>query len=155
MSAPIAVPAGVVFAMQAAVQAEHRAIYGYGALGPKLTGAQAQLAFYAERAHRDQRDLASARLRAVSVVPSPSAISYAVPVLAGAAAARRFARRLEDGAAAAWRYVIVEATAAPPTAVTRDIADTALTALTASSVRAMRWAEIIDPAHPTVAFPGI
>lgn len=150
-----AAPAAVIAALQAALQAEHRAIYGYGALGPKLTGADAQLAFYAERAHRNQRDRTSAQLRALSVVPSPSAVSYLVPALPNASAARRFARVLEDGAAAAWRFVIVEATTPEPTAVTRPVRDGALTMLTASAVRALRWAETIDAAHPTVAFPGI
>lgn len=148
-------PALVVAALQAALQAEHRAIYGYAALGPKLTGADAQLAFYTERAHRNQRDRTSAQLRALAVVPSPSAISYAVPALPSAAAARRFARQLEEGAAAAWRFVIVEATTPAPNDVTRPIRDAALTVLSASAVRALRWAETIDPAHPTVAFPGI
>ena len=89
------------------------------------------------------------------MVPSSSAISYPVPALPNASAARRFARALEDGAAAAWRFVIVEATAPEPTAVTRPVRDAALTMLTASAVRALRWAETIDAAHPTVAFPGI
>ena len=155
MSAPIAVAPDVVSAVQAALRAEHRAIYGYGALGPKLTGAQAQQAYYAERAHRDLRDRTSLLLRAWSAVPAPSAISYAIPALPDAAAARRFARRLEDDAAAAWRYAIVAAAATAPTAVLATIRDAALNALTATSVRAMRWAEIIDPAHPTAAFPGI
>jgi hypothetical protein len=137
------------------LRAEHRAIYGYAALGPKLVGAQAQLAYSAERAHRNQRDRTSVALRAMSVVPAPSAISYAVPALPTATAARSFAHRLEDGAAAAWRFVIVETTMAEPTDDTRPVRDAALTVLTASSIRAMRWAELIDPAHPTVAFPGI
>lgn len=154
MSGPT-VSAGVLSSLQAALEAEHRAIYGYGALGPKLTGARAQLAFADERAHRNQRDRTSVLLRTLSAVPSPSAISYALPALPDAAAAGRFARRLEDDAAAAWRYAIVEAAATEPTDLSRAIRDAALAALTASSVRAMRWAQIIDPAHPTVAFPGI
>jgi Domain of unknown function (DUF4439) len=155
MSAPTVTPPAVVSALQAALAGEHRAVFGYGALGPELAGADAQLAFYAERAHRNQRDRTSAQLRTLAVTPAPSAISYAVPTLTGAAAARRFARRLEDDAAADWRYVIVTATATAPTDVIRPVRDAALAALTASSVRALRWAETIDPARPTVAFPGI
>jgi Domain of unknown function (DUF4439) len=155
MTTPVIAPPAVVSALQAALQAEHRAIFGYGALGPKLAGPTAQLAFYAERAHRNQRDRTSTQLRTLSVVPSSSAISYAVPSLPSALAARRFARELEDGAAAAWRFVIAEATAAAPTKVTRPVRDAALTTLTASAVRALHWAETIDAAHPTVAFPGI
>lgn len=145
----------VISALQAALRAEHRAIFGYGALGPKLTGANAQLAYSAERAHRNQRDRTSAQLRTLAAVPAPSAISYPVPTLPSAATARRFARQLENSAATAWRYVIVATTTAEPTQATRPVRDAALTVLTASAVRAMRWAEIIDAGHPTVAFPGI
>lgn len=155
MTAPTRPSPAVLAAVQAALQAEHRAVYGYGALGPKLAGVDTALAFRLEREHRNQRDRTSVQLGAWSAVPSPSATSYATPALTTVASARRFARRLEDGAAAAWRYVIVEATATHPDDVTRAVRDAALGALTASSVRAMRWAELIDAAHPTVAFPGI
>jgi hypothetical protein len=148
-------PPDSVAALQAALQSEHRAIFGYAALGPVLAGADAARARSDEAAHRNQRDRTAAALRTLRAVPSPSAISYAVPALGTATAAWGFARRLEDEAAAAWRYVIVQASAAAPTDITGPLRTMALTALTASSVRAMRWAVVIDAAHPTVAFPGI
>lgn len=147
--------AGIIAALQAALRAEHQAIYGYAALGPHLSVTDGASARYDETSHRSGRDRTAAQLTGFGVTPAPSAISYAVPSLSTPAAARRYARMLENDAAAAWRYVIVQAAVDAPTPVTAAIRAAALSALTASAVRALRWSELIDPTHPTVAFPGL
>ena len=89
----------------------------------------------------------------------------------GAADALALAVRLEDGCAAAWRYLYLQAaTPAPgtptpgtPTPGTPtpgrptpgSLRATAQDALTASAVRATQWRAITTPTSATVAFPGI
>ena len=150
-------PTGLVIAaLQTALRAEHQAVFGYAALGPHLVAAEAVTARLDETAHRAQRDRTEADLTRFGVVPVPSAVSYPVPAASATpAGARRFARTLENDAAAAWRYVIDQAALDAPTAVTTPIRAAAVSALTANAVRALRWAELIYPTRPTVAFPGV
>ena len=149
-------PSGpIIAALQTALRAEHQAVYGYAALGPHLSAAEGATARADETAHRSQRDRTETQLVSFGVVPAASAVSYSVPGLTTPAAARRYARALENDAAAGWRYVISQAAANAPTDETALIRAAAVSALTASAVRALRWSELIDPTHPTVALPGL
>ena len=152
---PSPASAPIIAALQAALRAEHQAVFGYAALGPRLSAAEGVTARSNEAAHRSQRDRTEAQLTGFGAVPAPSAVSYAVPALTTPGIARRYARTLENDAAAAWRYVIVEAAINVPTTVTAAIRVAAVSALTASAVRALRWSELIEPTHPTVALPGL
>jgi hypothetical protein len=55
--------------------------------------------------------------------------------------------RLEEGAAAAWRYAVVATD-------DRSVRRTALAALADAAVRATRWRLLLPPTPPTVPFPG-
>ncbi|MEP6851191.1 MAG: DUF4439 domain-containing protein [bacterium] len=148
-----------VAAWQAALGAEHAAVFGYGVLGPHLSAAQAAVARIDEAAHRARRDATSAAMAAVGLDPAPSAANYPSPAVASAASASRLALQLEDDAAAAWRYLIAVAAAEHsdpggpgPAAALRA---TAVTALSDSAVRGVHWRELLTPRRPTEAFPGI
>ena len=155
MTAPSTPSAVVIAALESALRAEHQAVYGYAALGPRLSAAEGITARANETAHRSQRDRTEIQLTGFGVVPAPSAVSYAVPALSTPSEVRRYARTLENDAAAAWRFVIFQAAVDAPTDATRPIRAAAVSALTASAIRALRWAELIDPTHPTVALPGL
>ncbi|MDT4938991.1 MAG: hypothetical protein QOG80_2662 [Pseudonocardiales bacterium] len=142
-------------AWQAALAAEHQAVFGYGLLGPRLTGpTERGLARDCQAAHEALRDATASALRAAGQTPVDPAADYAglYPVPA-APAARRLAIRLEADAATAWRFLYARA-AELGDAGSRTRAS-AQQALMQSAVRATRWRRTAGDATPTVAFPGI
>ena len=143
----------VVVAWQAALAAEHRAVFGYGLLGPHLTGAQQVLAVTSSDAHEQLRNQTAAALTRAGVTPVAAAVDYPdlYPVT-DAASARRAAVGLEDGCAAAWRYLYLQAAGETPDPVARTAAQQGLTA---SAVRAAQWRVLSTPAAATDPFPGI
>jgi hypothetical protein len=145
----------VIDAWQAALAAEHAAVAGYDVLGPHLDPVQVGLARTDQQTHRDLRDATSTALTAAGQTPVPAEPSYPLPfAVTDTVTAERFALDLESACAAAWRYLIAvsPSTAGLPTAGLRGDAQSALTG---SAVRAMRWRRLLDPARPTVAFPGL
>jgi hypothetical protein len=147
--------AHVTDAWQAALAAEHRAVFGYGLLGPHLRGSDQVLAIACSDAHEQLRDRTSTTLAASGATPvAPEADYPALYPVASAAAARALAARLEDWCAAAWRYLYL--VAASSTGALANSARTAgQTALNATAVRATKWHDVIDPAKATQPFPGI
>jgi hypothetical protein len=140
-------------AWQAALAAEHQAVFGYSLLGPRLAGTDQQLAIACSDAHEALRDSTVDAIAAASLTPVTPQPDYPLlyPVTT-AASARRLAARLEADCAAAWRFLYAQAaTSAGPNAV--RVA--AQQALTASAVRTTRWRTIIDLATATTPFPGI
>ena len=84
---------------------------------------------------------------------APAADYPALYPVADARVARRLAVRLEEDAAAAWRFlyaVVAETGTSPP-----GLRASAQAALIASAVRATRWRLAAQSPSPTVAFPGI
>jgi hypothetical protein len=135
-------------AWQAALAAEQQAVFGYGLLGPRLAAADRQLAVTCSDAHETLRDRTEAALAAAGLTPAPPLADYpALYPVPDAAAARALAVRLEDGCAAAWRYLYLQA-ASTPGARAERLRPAAQAALTASAVRAAQWR------RATVAFPG-
>jgi hypothetical protein len=144
----------VTVAWQAALAAEHQAVYGYGLLGPRLTGSAQQLAVACSDTHEALRDATEQALASAGQTPTPPEADYPqlYPV-ADAKAAGTLAVRLEDDCATAWRFLYAEAASVPsPPAGVRG---SALDALTASAVRAARWRYRIDPSRATTPFPGV
>ncbi|HEY0357304.1 MAG TPA: ferritin-like domain-containing protein [Mycobacteriales bacterium] len=139
------VPDGV---LGTALAAEHAAVYAYGVLGARLTGAARRDAVAAEAAHRARRDGLLRRLAGGGEPPAPAAPAYTLPFpVTDAASALRLAVLVEERTAAAWRAAV------PGTG--RADRTTAVTALTDCAVRAARWRRRADPATPaTVPFPG-
>ncbi|MCW2526947.1 MAG: hypothetical protein JWM76_1807 [Pseudonocardiales bacterium] len=148
------IPAEVLSVWQAALAAEHAAIFGYGALGPRLGPVDTDLARADEAAHRLLRGSTARALTSAGADPVASRGDYPLPfAIDSGLAARRLALRLESACASAWRYLL--ANAATETGSLPSLRAAAQTALTASAVRAMKWRALIDPSTPTEAFPGI
>ena len=140
---------------QAALAAEHAAVAGYDVIGPRVAGAQVALARTDQQAHRDLRDATSAALTAAGQAPVAARPGYPLPfAVTDGVTAGRFAISLESACAAAWRYLIA-VTASPTSRPIPTLRADAQTALTASAVRATQWRQVVDPARPTVPFPGI
>lgn len=131
-------------ALAAALRGEHAAIYAYGVLGPRLSGANLALARQAEAAHRNQRD---ALLETLPDPPAPEVV-YATPFpVTDAASAIRLAVYVEEHCAALWRAVVVAADSAGR--------QSPLTALTDAATRAAAFRRAGGAIPGTVAFPGL
>jgi len=141
-------------AWQAALAAEHEAVFGYGLLGPHVTGSDEQLAISCSSAHEALRDATEADLAGVGLTPVAPAPDYPTlyPVR-NPAAARALAVRIEDACAAAWRYLYLAA-ASTSEAPGRVLRGAAQHALVHSAVRAARWRARATPQHATRPFPG-
>jgi Domain of unknown function (DUF4439) len=157
----------LVDALQRALAAEHQAVYGYETLGPRSAPAAQDLARTCQSAHEGQRDAIEELVAAAGTRPVAGAAQYAL-VTSLVNSPRTLAARLEDGCAAAWRYVYAvacgaagEATsaAATPSAsagrapAAGDVRRIAQRALTESAVRAVRW-RAGAPGPVVQAFPG-
>jgi Domain of unknown function (DUF4439) len=142
-------------AWQAALAAEHEALFGYGVLGPALTPADRNTARAFAAAHQALRNATEAGLTAAGRPPVQPAADYPTlyPV-ADPAVAHRLAVRLEDGCAAAWRYLYLQAASTAGTRATA-LRTSAQAALTASAVRATHWRALVSPRRATTAFPGL
>jgi len=91
--------------LQTLLATENAAAYGYGVLGGHLASAERTVASQAEDAHLARRDAVARLVRDRGVSPTPAAPGYVVPgPVADRTAALTLAARLEDGAAAAYRY---------------------------------------------------
>jgi Domain of unknown function (DUF4439) len=103
--APLAArPAGLaVAALQAALDAEHAAVYGYGVAGAHLAGAKQKAAARDWAAHEAARDTLAAMIIALGAQPVAAAAAYQLPfpVHSGQSAVM-LAALLEDRVAAAY-----------------------------------------------------
>ncbi|MEU6406859.1 ferritin-like domain-containing protein [Streptomyces sp. NPDC046985] len=129
-------------ALQAALAAEHAAVYGYGVVGGRVDAAGRADARAAYDAHRARRDALMREVRDLGGTPVAAAAGYALPyAVPDAATARRFAAELEDRVAG----VYADAVRASTGARRREAAG----ALRDAAVRAVRWR------GRSVAFPGL
>jgi hypothetical protein len=131
--------------LPAALAAEYAAIFAYGPIGVRLTGAEQDAARAAEAAHRNLRDALVLMLNGTGLPPAAPGYKLPEPVV-DRAAALRVAIAVEEKAGAVWRAAL-SATAA---AQRRQ----ALDALTGCAVRATRWRRFAKVDPITVAFPG-
>lgn len=134
-------------ALSLAMAAEHAAIFGYGAVGARLTGSAQAAARQAEAAHRDRRDALAARMIAASAPPPPADAAYQLPFpVTDRASALRLAVHVEEGAARAWRQGLP--------ATSGETRRFAVAALIDCAVRAARWRRTAGTQPATVPFPG-
>jgi Domain of unknown function (DUF4439) len=129
-------------ALQAALAAEHAAVFGYGVAGAHLTGARLAVARHDWVAHEVARDTLTAMLVSRGARPVPPAAAYALPfpVHTGGAAVA-LAALLEDRVAAAYLGLV-------------GLTEPSLRAfgargLRSAALRAAGWR------GQTVAFPGL
>ncbi|MCX4446497.1 ferritin-like domain-containing protein [Streptomyces sp. NBC_01789] len=133
---------GALEAAQAALAAEHAAIYGYGVAGGRVAAARRAEATAAHQAHRARRDALVRTVRDLGGEPVASDAAYALPfAVPDAAAAVRLAALLEDRVA----YVYSDLVRAAERSLRRTAAD----ALREAAVRAARWR------GSGVPFPGL
>jgi hypothetical protein len=141
-------------AWQAALAAEHQAVFGYSLLGPRLNAGDRPRAVACSDAHEALRDATQAAIARTGLVPVPPEADYpALYPVADATAARRLAVRLEDDCASTWRYLYLRA-ASTNAARARSQRAVAQQGLDASAVRAAQWRQLISPTQATTPFPG-
>jgi hypothetical protein len=140
---------GEAEALNAALAAEHAAVWGYGVVGAALPADRKNLAAAAENAHRDARDRLVALLAERSADPVGAEGGYELPfpVLSEVDAAM-LAVTLEDGVSAAYVRVLGEAAETG----TRELA---VGALGTTEVRAVAWRIRAKKAPVTTPFPGL
>ncbi|MFF1689385.1 MULTISPECIES: ferritin-like domain-containing protein [unclassified Streptomyces] len=129
-------------AVQAALAAEHAAVYGYGVVGGRVGEGRRPEARTAYDAHRARRDDLRRTVRDLGGEPAPSAGAYELPFpVPDSAAAARLAADIEDRVAGVYSDLV----RASEGARRRGAAD----ALREAAVRAVRWR------GGSVAFPGL
>ncbi|MEU2967121.1 ferritin-like domain-containing protein [Streptomyces ardesiacus] len=133
---------GRLDALQAALAAEHAAVYGYGVVGGRIGDDRRTEARAAYDAHRARRDALAREVRGLGGKPVAAAAGYALPFsVPDAAAAVRLAAELEDRVAGVYSDLVRAAEGAGRS--------TAAGALREAAVRAARWR------GGSVAFPGL
>ncbi|MEU4966125.1 ferritin-like domain-containing protein [Streptomyces smyrnaeus] len=129
-------------ALQAALRAEHAAVYGYGVVGGRIDEERKSEVRECYEAHRARRDALRRTVRSLGGVPEPAAAAYALPfAVPDSAAAVRLAAQLEDRVAGVYADLV----RASEGARRRTAAD----ALREAAVRSVRWK------GSSVAFPGL
>jgi hypothetical protein len=129
-------------ALQAALAAEHAAVYGYGVVGGRIHEEQRSEARAAYDAHRARRDALAREVRGLGAEPVAASAAYALPFpVRDPSAALRLAARLEEGVADVYSDLVRATTGARR--------GTAAAALREAAVRAVRWS------GESVAFPGL
>ncbi|MEV5599109.1 ferritin-like domain-containing protein [Streptomyces sp. NPDC052496] len=129
-------------ALQAALAAEHAAVYGYGVVGGRIGEDRRKEAREGYDAHRARRDELRRGVRDLGGTPQAAAAAYELPfAVPDAAAAVRLAAELEDRVAAVYADLVRDGAGARR----RDAAG----ALREAAVRAVRWR------GSGVAFPGL
>jgi hypothetical protein len=129
-------------AVQAALGAEHAAVYGFGVVGGKIQEERRSEARAAYDAHRARRDELARAVRDLGGKPEPAAAAYALPFpVTDSDAAVRLAAELEDRVAGVYSDLVRAAEGERRRAAAQALRDAA--------VRAVRWR------GESVAFPGL
>ncbi|MFF5363875.1 ferritin-like domain-containing protein [Streptomyces scabiei] len=133
---------GELKAVQAALAAEHAAVYGYGVVGGKIGQARQGEARSAYDAHRARRDGLVRAVRDLGGEPAAAAAGYALPFqVTDSGSAERLAAELEERVAGVYSDLV--------RASGGDRRGAAAEALREAAVRAVRWR------GESVAFPGL
>lgn len=129
-------------ALQAALAAEHAAVYGYGVAGAMLSGTEQAAALTDWKAHQEARDTLQAMIGRLGATPVAASAAYSLPfTVHDARSARLLAAALEDGVTKAYLGLV---------AVTNQTLRTfGALAMLPPARRAASWR------GSTVAFPGM
>ncbi|MFG2785468.1 ferritin-like domain-containing protein [Streptomyces prunicolor] len=129
-------------ALQAALAAEHAAVYGYGVVGGRIREGRRTEAKAAYDAHRARRDALVREVRDLGGTPVAASAAYALPfAVPDSTAAVRLAAELEERVAAVYSDLV--------RASAEGVRGTATEALREAAVRAVRWR------GGSVPFPGL
>ncbi|MGH3816006.1 MAG: ferritin-like domain-containing protein [Pseudonocardiaceae bacterium] len=141
-------------ALQAALAAEHAAVWVYGLAGAFVPDELAGELDEGVVAHQARRDATERTLIDAGARPLPAEPGYLSPEpVTDAASALRLVITAETDTAAAWRSV-VESSVVDRSPAEPDLRGAALDALTRAAVRATRWRAAAGITPPTVPFPG-
>jgi hypothetical protein len=129
-------------ALQAALAAEHAAVYGYGVAGALLSGADRATALTDWKLHQEARDTLQQMISKRGATPVAASAAYGLPfTVDDARSARRLAAALEDSVTQAYLGLV---------AVTEPALRTfGALAMLPPANRAAAWR------GSTVAFPGM
>ena len=131
-----------IAAMQAALAAEHAAVYGYGVTGAMLTGAARSAAYADWRTHEVARDTLAAMLVKLGATPVAASPAYTLPFAVNdASSARRLAALLEEGVTRAYLALVA--------VNDRTLRTFGALAMQPPAIRAASWR------GSTVSFPGM
>lgn len=134
--------AATLKAAQAALAAEHAAVYGYGVVGGRIGDDRLAEAREGYAAHRSRRDDLVRTVRDMGGMPQSAAPAYALPfAVPDSSAAVRLAAELENRVAAVYADLVRSSDGA----LRRQAAG----ALREAAVRSVRWR------GGGVAFPGL
>ncbi|MEU4012757.1 ferritin-like domain-containing protein [Streptomyces pseudogriseolus] len=129
-------------ALQAALAAEHAAVYGYGVVGGRIGEQRRTEARTAYDAHRARRDALVRDVKDAGGTPVAAAAGYALPFpVPDAAAAVRLAAELETRVAGVYADLV--------RAGSGERRRSAAEAMREAAVRSVRWS------GESVAFPGL
>ncbi len=144
----------LVDGLQRVLAAQHAAVFGYPVIGVHAgTDALAQLARDLEAAHRLTRDQLAAQLVGLGAEPVAADVEYQPPVpITQAGAPARWAVRLEEAAAAGYRYLLRCAVQAGTPG--DPVRSQAYAGLAGAAAAGSSWQQLLTPATPTVPFPG-
>ena len=137
-----AATAAEISALQAALAAEHAAVYGYGVVGAMLAGGSRSLAHTDWIAHQLARDTLEQMLLKLGATPVAASAAYQLPFpVTGGASAVRLAAALEDGVTRAYLGLVA--------LTDRTLRSFGALAMQPPANRALAWR------GTTVAFPGM
>ncbi|MFJ4787153.1 ferritin-like domain-containing protein [Streptomyces sp. NPDC088794] len=129
-------------AFQAALAAEHAAVYGYGVVGGRIREGRRTEARSAYDAHRARRDALAREVRDLGGTPVAASAAYALPFpVTDSPSAVRLAAEVEDRVAGVYSDLV--------RATDGERRRTAAGAVREAAVRAVRWR------GESVAFPGL
>ncbi|WP_246157472.1 ferritin-like domain-containing protein [Catellatospora sichuanensis] len=133
--------------LQAALNAEHSAIFAYARFGVLLAKAMQKEARAGEEMHRTRRDALLVQLAELKVAAPVAQAGYALPFpLTDPATALKLAAYVEDGVAATWRAALADAEG--------EVRRQVLVAYTDAAVRGTRWRRLGAVSPATVPYPG-
>jgi hypothetical protein len=128
--------------LQAALAAEHAAVYGYGVAGAMLSGADQALAMTDWKAHQEARDTLQAMITKLGATPVVASAAYELPfTVHDARSARRLAAALEEGVTQAYLGLVA--------VKNETLRSFGALAMLPAADRAVAWR------GSTVAFPGM
>jgi len=135
--------------LQAALRAEHSAIWGYGVVGAAVSPEARQFVRDVDAAHRAGRDELADLIRLGGADPDPAEASYELPFpVVDAAGGLRLAGELEAGVARGYAYAISQAD-------TEETKAFSIAALIDAALRQTSWRQQAGSTPVTPEFPGL
>lgn len=135
--------------LQAALRAEHSAIWGYGVVGAAVSLEARPAVRDVDSAHRAGRDELADLIRLRGADPDPAEASYELPFpVADPTGALQLAALLEDGVAQGYAFAISQADSQRAKAFS-------LAALIDAALRQTTWRQLSGSTPISPEFPGL